>query len=421
MAQIINYAMDSNEASNSGKNLSWKQGKRLGEVEFVVDGNVTKAYSYYYDESGRIKKIDQGSGNYIKYHYDSDNLEYEEHYANNSLSYLIKYFYDDQDRVQFALYKNRNFSISEGSYNLYTYVYNGLGEITDIVKVRNGLSPSASSISNLPVAHYEYDPYGNIVSINTYNDDTFGNINPIRYKAYYYDTDLGWYNLGSRYYDPSVGRFINCDNIGVINNNVSDIENKNLYAYCNNNPVMYYDDGGDVPVIIVYMLVSGIVNVAIDHTCAIIAGEDYSLTDGLLSFVCGAASINKKADYAIMGLQLGYDVFVKNSSVGDALFNTACSVGTRKVSDNISKALDISIPQTKKEVFSLALVDSTVTGGLKMAGSAGSNFLPRTPSLNVRFPKIKIRTCSIKYKKRVHTRSNLKFLFRKQFRLMRKK
>ena len=64
------------------------------------------------------------------------------------VSYLIKYFYDDRDRVQYALYKTRNFTSSTGYYNLYTYVYNGYGEITDIVKLRNGLSLPTPAVVN---------------------------------------------------------------------------------------------------------------------------------------------------------------------------------------------------------------------------------------------------------------------------------
>ncbi|MGN0533475.1 MAG: RHS repeat-associated core domain-containing protein [Eubacterium sp.] len=38
------------------------------------------------------------------------------------------------------------------------------------------------------------------------------NLNPIRYRGYYYDTDTGLYYLQSRYYNPQVGRFLNADN-----------------------------------------------------------------------------------------------------------------------------------------------------------------------------------------------------------------
>ena len=65
--------------------------------------------------------------------------------------------------------------------------------------------------------------------------------NPFTYRGYYYDYDLELYYLQTRYYDPVVGRFINADSYvstgqGLIGNN--------MFAYCNNNPVMYVDPTG---------------------------------------------------------------------------------------------------------------------------------------------------------------------------------
>ena len=48
------------------------------------------------------------------------------------------------------------------------------------------------------------------------SDDFIGNINPIRYRGYYYDTETNLYYLISRYYDPEIGRFINNDSIDYI-------------------------------------------------------------------------------------------------------------------------------------------------------------------------------------------------------------
>ena len=48
------------------------------------------------------------------------------------------------------------------------------------------------------------------------SDDFIGNINPIRYRGYYYDRETNLYYLISRYYDPEIGRFINNDSIGYI-------------------------------------------------------------------------------------------------------------------------------------------------------------------------------------------------------------
>ena len=71
---------------------------------------------------------------------------------------------------------------------------------------------------------------------------TLGTLNPFRYRGYCYDEETGWYYLQSRYYDPVVGRFINAD--GQINGGVL---GANLFAYCENNPVMFSDPTGSEP------------------------------------------------------------------------------------------------------------------------------------------------------------------------------
>ena len=49
----------------------------------------------------------------------------------------------------------------------------------------------------------------------------------------------------NRYYDPKVGRFISRDNIDALIKNQSSITNKNLFAYCDNNPLVRMDCGGE--------------------------------------------------------------------------------------------------------------------------------------------------------------------------------
>ena len=69
-----------------------------------------------------------------------------------------------------------------------------------------------------------------------------GNINPIRYRGYYYDKDLGLYWLKTRFYDPQTGRFISPDSVEYLDPET--LGGINLYAYCNNNPVMNVDPNG---------------------------------------------------------------------------------------------------------------------------------------------------------------------------------
>ena len=97
------------------------------------------------------------------------------------------------------------------------------------------------------IAKYYYDAWGNceIVVDNTpqsaYNTN-IAQINPFRYRGYYYDVETGFYYLNSRYYDPALGRFINADDISYAN--ASLLNGLNLYAYCGNNPVANVDENG---------------------------------------------------------------------------------------------------------------------------------------------------------------------------------
>ncbi len=62
--------------------------------------------------------------------------------------------------------------------------------------------------------------------------------------TYISPADTGLYYLNSRYYDPQTGRFINADGIDTITASFTELTDKNLYAYCDNNPTTRKDDGG---------------------------------------------------------------------------------------------------------------------------------------------------------------------------------
>ncbi len=99
------------------------------------------------------------------------------------------------------------------------------------------------------ICTYEYDSYGQVVSIkdvlgNLIEDENhIANINPYRYRSYYYDKETKLYYLNSRYYNPEWGRFINAD--GIIGTSESYL-GYNLYAYCENNPIINVDSEGNI-------------------------------------------------------------------------------------------------------------------------------------------------------------------------------
>ena len=87
------------------------------------------------------------------------------------------------------------------------------------------------------------DGNGNKLTLESYTAANKVNVlNPFRYRSYYYDTETGLYFLQTRYYDPEIGRFITIDDISYLAPDT--INGLNLYAYCNNNPVMRTDSQG---------------------------------------------------------------------------------------------------------------------------------------------------------------------------------
>ncbi|MDD3865956.1 MAG: RHS repeat-associated core domain-containing protein, partial [Candidatus Izemoplasmatales bacterium] len=133
---------------------------------------------------------------------------------------------------------------------------------------------------------YEYDAYGNIINSPT---GILSNINPYTYRGYRYDSEIGMYYLNSRYYNPQSGFFISSD--GTIGQ-IGDIISTNMYAYCQNNPVMFVDNEGNfgTPAILTLALFSAIVNAMAQIISNFIAGRrGTQIFDGVLGSALGGA------------------------------------------------------------------------------------------------------------------------------------
>ena len=144
------------------------------------------------------------------------------------------FFYDADGNPSGIRYKNGSTTTD------YYFVCNWRG---DVIRIYDG--------AGAVVANYNYDAWGNVISVTDANgtvitDSThIANVNPLRYRGYYYDSETGFYYVSSRYYDPEVGRWINADN--VIAGVGGDLKGYNLFAYCFNNPVNMDDQAGNWP------------------------------------------------------------------------------------------------------------------------------------------------------------------------------
>ena len=147
--------------------------------------------------------------------------------TNNSLTAVLDFIYDESGKP-FAL----KYSTNGTSFQTYYYVLNLQGDVVKLIHYISGFEYES-------VATYEYDAWGNIVS----SSGRLAEINPLRYRGYYYDNETGFYYLQSRYYDPANRRFINADTYS--STDPGDAIGCNMFAYCGNNPVMRNDYSGD--------------------------------------------------------------------------------------------------------------------------------------------------------------------------------
>ena len=141
----------------------------------------------------------------------------------------------------------------------YFYLYNGLGDVVGLI-----------DSSNKVVVRYQYNSCGKVTSSEGTSGVSLATLNPFCYRKYVYDPETGLYCLGSRYYDPEVGRFVNADDQGTIFAKPQELYNKNLYAYCDNNPIIREDVQGYFPIPCIVGAVVG----------AAVSGFSYVLTSG---------------------------------------------------------------------------------------------------------------------------------------------
>ena len=204
-----------------GMSMTWKNGRQLATL---TNGDTSISYGYDSDSVRTTKTV-----NGVKYTYA---------YLNGQLLYETRgdaKFYYSYD-ANGILYNVRYTLTDGGTEYSYYYTHNSRG---DIVGIYNG----AGELK----AHYEYDAWGNVISITDNNGNAItnpnhiGNLNPFRYRGYYYDTESGFYYLMSRYYDPVTHRFINADGYFQSGGNILDT---NMHSYCGNNPIMFADPTG---------------------------------------------------------------------------------------------------------------------------------------------------------------------------------
>ena len=215
--ETISYDNIGNPTTYLGASLTWF-GRQL--KSYTKDG-MTISYTYDADGLRTSQSIPSMS---CTYQYVGSLLRYETRGAHK-----FYYFYDPSGNLASIRYCDANGLI----YTFYALT-NAQG---DVIAFYNE--------SGTCVVTYEYDAWGNVVKKTDTSGINFSEINMIRYRGYYYDSNSGLYYLQSRYYNPKVGRFLNADGYITTGQGVTSY---NMFAYCLSNPILFTDDSGARPV-----------------------------------------------------------------------------------------------------------------------------------------------------------------------------
>ena len=203
----------------NGSNLTWQGGRQLKQYE---DSKQTVRYTYN-DEGIRTKKTvtNKQTGKTVTKNY----------YLNNSNILAEEVTGSDNDRTIWYAY--------DGEGKLTGFTYDG----ADYYYQRN-LQDDIIGIYNASgdkVVSYNYDAWGKLTKLTDDSGKNLGEINPFRYRGYYYDEDTSWYYLQSRYYDVEVGRFLNADDVHYLGEEGISC---NLFTYCDNDSINSIDIQG---------------------------------------------------------------------------------------------------------------------------------------------------------------------------------
>ena len=323
--------------------LTWKNGKELSSYS-----NTDNVINYNYNQDGiRIcKKINDLRTDYY--------LEGSKIIFEVSDEFIIQYIYDSiGELIGFKYYPDK---LNKNNYDTYYYIKNFQNDIIGILDSNYNT-----------ICKYEYDSWGSIISIKNNvgvdisNDNThIANINPFRYRSYYFDKETNLYYLNNRYYNPQWGRFLNTDAFlycGVQ-------ENSNVYSYCSNNPIVRLDSSGYIAWHVACTVVGGLFGMTTQFVSNVIAksrGEDVGLGDGVIaSFISGGIG-GLMGSFGIPLPVISYTTALTESVINNAYNNitgksnldgaefTAVVITETAINGTIdlgiSKAVDLTLPK----------------------------------------------------------------------------
>ena len=209
----ITYDAIGNPLSDGTWSYTWQNGRQLQKMQ-----KQGETVEFVYNENGlRVQKTATSTG-VTKYTLHGKNVVHMTRASDE-----LHFFYDAQNRPAVVVYNGVP----------YAYVKSLQGDIVAILDENGNTAVS-----------YGYDAWGAPLWCTGELAETLGKVQPFRYRGYALDEETELYYNQSRFYNPSIARFITADTTGVLTASLKSLTEKNLFAYCDNNPVMRKDIDG---------------------------------------------------------------------------------------------------------------------------------------------------------------------------------
>ncbi len=217
------------------------KGNRISRTAKV--GGVVEAYTF--NSVNKLVAYDSGDGTVATYHYDAlgrriakvvDGVAtayvYEEWNPYSSVANDILLEYSDGALTRRWLHGAKvDEPLAFEAYSSTTGA--GTGAINEVFADRQGsILAVVDPITGTKAAEYTYDSFGQLTQVS-------GTLSqPFAYTAREYDAETGLYYYRARYYDPTIGQFIQADPIGFAAGDL------NIYTYVENDPFNWSDPSG---------------------------------------------------------------------------------------------------------------------------------------------------------------------------------
>jgi RHS repeat-associated protein len=270
---------------------------RAGDVTFEYDGNGNQIrattlggiVNYGFDALNRLVSL-RGPNLNVQYSYDGDGNRIMQQvgrsvfrYVNDTaraLSVVLTEEGSDGDAT--FVYGLSLVSNNNGPFR-YFYQFDALGSVTNITNHAGALN-----------GNYAYDAWGAAIDPEPPKVDAVHDKNKFKFIGDALDPGTGLYYLRSRYYDPTLGRFLSKDEFPGIPSRPATLHR---YAYAGNNPATFTDKNGNL--------------FGVD--------DAFALVGGLVTGLAGQY-VSDVVDNLAAG-ETGFSVFVPHSSVGDYLIS----------------------------------------------------------------------------------------------------